>query len=487
CVLAVYWSVVVSKEGDVTPQLRLLPRFPETGNSIRSIPAEAFNGIQNLEWINLGKNRITSDGIAAAAFRGLRFLRRLYLDENLLEHVPSDLPSTLQELKINENNLRTINEKSFQGLSSLIILEMEHNLLSETTVEPLAFSSLTHLSYLRLGHNHFRTVPQGLPSTLLELYLENNMIEEISETVFNRTTSLHLVSLRHNRLDETRIAPLAWINLRSLESIDLSHNDIYLVPSYLPRSLLHLVLVGNHIQRIPGYVFAHMEPGLEYLYLSYNKLDGEGTEPESFFGVYHSMVELCLDHNQLVSVPSGINQMNTLHFLRLNDNNIRWGAADSTLVAVRLENNQLDPDNTSPSSFSCVRSASSVANYPIHQQTNYPVHQQANYPVHQQTNYPVHQQANYPIHQQTNYPANYPVHQQANYPVHQQANYPVHQQANYPVHQQTNYPVHQQANYPVHHQANYPVHHQANYPVHHQANYPVHHQANYPVHHQANY
>ena len=40
------------------------------------------------------------------------------------------------------------------------------------------------------------------------------MIEEISEGVFNRTTSLTLVSLRHNRLDETRMAPLAWINHR---------------------------------------------------------------------------------------------------------------------------------------------------------------------------------------------------------------------------------------------------------------------------------
>lgn len=67
-----------------------------------------------------------------------------------------------------------------------------------------------------------------------------------------------------------------------------------------------------------------MDPGIEYLYLSYNKLDGEGIEPESFFGSYHSMVELCLDHNQLVSVPSGINEMTNLHFLRLNNNKIRY-------------------------------------------------------------------------------------------------------------------------------------------------------------------
>ncbi|XP_078105321.1 extracellular matrix protein 2 isoform X4 [Sander vitreus] len=349
------------------PELRSLSL---EGNNISSIPAEAFNGIPNLEWIDLKKNKLTSAGIDAKAFKGLKMLRRLYLDGNLLEAVPANLPPTLQELKISENRLRGINKHSFQDLSSLVILELEGNLLSEGNVDPLAFAPLKQLSYLRLGRNHFRTIPQGLPISLLELYLENNLIEEISETVFNQTHSLNVVSLRHNRLEENRIAPLAWINHRNLESIDLSHNHLYLVPSYLPRSLVHLVLVGNNIERIPGYVFAHMDPGLEYLYLSYNKLDGEAIEPESFFGSYESMVELCLDHNQLVSVPSGINEMTNLHFLRLNNNMIRSipdegicdpnHSGDTTLVALRLENNYIDPQKISPIAFSCVRSSSSV-------------------------------------------------------------------------------------------------------------------------------
>ncbi|XP_042262293.1 extracellular matrix protein 2 isoform X1 [Thunnus maccoyii] len=349
------------------PELKFLSL---EGNNISNIPAEAFNGIPNLEWINLKKNKLTSSGIDSKAFKGLKMLTRLYLDGNLLEAVPSDLPPTLQELKISENSLKRIHDKSLEGLSSLVTLELEGNLLSEGNVDPLAFTPLIQLSYLRLGRNHFRTIPQGLPSSLLELYLENNLIEEISETVFNQTNNLNVVSLRHNRLDETRIAPLAWINHRNLESIDLSHNDLYLVPSYLPKSLVHLVLVGNNIERIPGYVFAHMEPGIEYVYLSYNKLDGEGIESESFFGSYHSMVELCMDHNQLVTVPSGINEMTNLHFLRLNNNKIRSipdegicdanHSGDSTLVALRLENNYIDPQKVSPTAFSCVRSSSSV-------------------------------------------------------------------------------------------------------------------------------
>ncbi|XP_077385123.1 extracellular matrix protein 2 isoform X2 [Festucalex cinctus] len=347
------------------PQLKSLSL---EGNNICSIPAEAFNGLPNLEWINLKKNKLTSAGFHHSALKNLKTLRRLYLDGNLLEVVPANLPASLQELKINENRLQKIHANAFRGLPVLVILELEGNLLSEANVDPEALAPLGQLSYLRLGRNHFRTVPQGLPVSLLELYLENNLIEEIPAGVFNHSQNLNVLSLRHNRLEETRIAPLAWIHHRSLESMDLSHNRLHLVPSFLPKSLVHLVLVANRIERIPGFVFAHMDPGLEYLYLSYNNLDGESVEPESFFGCYHSMVELCLDHNQLLHVPSGINQMTNLHFLRLNNNNIRSipdeGFCDpergeeSTLVAVRLENNQIG--KVSPSAFSCLRSAAGV-------------------------------------------------------------------------------------------------------------------------------
>ncbi|XP_066528536.1 extracellular matrix protein 2 [Hoplias malabaricus] len=340
------------------------------GNAITTIPGGAFNGIPNLEWIDLGKNKLLSSGIDPQAFRNLKFLTRLYLDGNLLEAVPRGLPHTLQELKINENNLQEIEENSFEGLRTLVILEMEGNLLNEGSVNPKAFAPLSDLTYLRLGRNLFRTIPQGLPPTLQELHLENNIIEEISEGAFNQTQNLNVVVLRHNNIDETRIAPLAWIDHRNLESIDISHNKLHLVPSFLPKSLVHLGLVGNKIERIPGYVFAHMEPGLEYLYLSFNKLDGEGVEPESFFGALNTMTELCLDHNQLTSIPYGINEMTSLHFLRLNNNNIRHigednicdplNDEDSHLVALRLENNLIDARKIPPAAFSCVRSYSSV-------------------------------------------------------------------------------------------------------------------------------
>ncbi|NXU71872.1 ECM2 protein, partial [Oreotrochilus melanogaster] len=354
-----------------------------TGNSITAISDDAFNGIPNLEWIDLSKNNITSPGIGPKAFKILKKLKRLYLDGNMLVHIPSGLPSALEEIKINDNHLHAIDEDGLQGLKNLVTLELEGNKLSEANVSPLAFYPLKSLSYLRLGRNKFRIIPQGLPDTLEELYLENNQIEEVSEICFNHTKNINVIVLKHNKLEEHRIAPLAWINQENLESIDLSYNKLYHVPSYLPKSLLHLILIGNQIERIPGYVFGHMKPGLEYLYLSFNKLTDDGIDPVSFFGAYHSLRELFLDHNELKSVPFGIDEMQKLRYLRLNNNKIRTVPPEricrthtngddvhekseeeeneeSLLEHVHLENNYINTRQLSPHVFPCIRSYCSI-------------------------------------------------------------------------------------------------------------------------------
>ncbi|XP_007529234.1 extracellular matrix protein 2 isoform X2 [Erinaceus europaeus] len=340
------------------------------GNSFTSIPDEAFNGLPNLERLDLSRNNITSSGISPNAFKHLKKLIHLNMDENNLAEVPSGLPSTLEELKINDNSLQTLGEDSLLDLHQLVTLELEGNNLSEINVNPLAFKPLKSLSYLRLGRNKFRIIPQGLPASLEELYLENNQIEEVTEICFNHTRKINVIVLRHNKLEENRIAPLAWIKQENLESIDLSYNKLYHVPSYLPKSLLHLVLIGNQIERIPGYVLAHMEPGLEYLYLSFNKLTDDGVDRVSFYGAYHSLRELFLDHNDLKCIPPGIREMKALHFLRLNNNKIRnilpehicsmEEDDDSPLEHLHLENNYIETRKISSYAFSCIRSYSSV-------------------------------------------------------------------------------------------------------------------------------
>ncbi|XP_057574887.1 extracellular matrix protein 2-like [Hippopotamus amphibius kiboko] len=342
-------------------------------NEIAKIPAHAFLGLPNLEWLDLSKNKLDALGLHPHAFKNLTRLKRLNLDGNSLSTVPA-LPASLQELKLNDNLLQGLQRCSFRGLSQLLTLEVEGNQLHDGNISPLAFQPLRSLLYLRLDRNRLRTIPSGLPASLQELHLGTNVIEEVAEGTLNRSRSLSVLVLSNNRLQEDRLAPRAWIDLPKLEALDLSYNQLVHVPSFLPRGLRRLVLHHNRIERIPGYVFAHMKPGLEVLHLSHNSLREDGIHSVSFLGLQASLAELLLDHNQLQAVPRGLLGLRALQVLRLSHNEIRHVplnsicdtrvAQDSNLISTHLENNLIDRRRIPPTAFSCIRSYHSVVLQP---------------------------------------------------------------------------------------------------------------------------
>uniref|UniRef100_A0A6J0TRF0 Extracellular matrix protein 2-like n=1 Tax=Pogona vitticeps TaxID=103695 RepID=A0A6J0TRF0_9SAUR len=358
-------------------RLKHVPRLSDSAlktlylaeNEITSIPAGIFLGLPSLEWLDLSKNKLDSEGLHPGAFKNLTKLKRLNLDGNQLTKIPA-LPSSLQELKLNDNNLEGLQRHSFQGLFKLLTLELEGNQLHDGNVLPTTFKPLGGLTYLRLDHNRFRAIPSGLPPSLRELHLDSNHIEEVAESVLNKTVNLTVLVLSNNKLQEDRIAPRAWIDHPKLEALDLSHNLLVHVPSFLPRHLKQLTLHHNRIERIPGYVFAHMKPGLEFLHLSHNVLRDDGIDAVSFLGLHHSLAELLLDNNQLQSIPRGILNLRGLQVLRLSHNCIRHVplnsvcdtrvAEDSNIVSMHLENNLIDRRRIPPTAFSCIKAYHSV-------------------------------------------------------------------------------------------------------------------------------
>ncbi|XP_074058557.1 extracellular matrix protein 2-like [Macrotis lagotis] len=349
-------------------------------NEISKIPPETFNGVPNLEWLDLSKNKLDNQGLHPDAFKNLTRLKRLNLDGNFLSTIP-ELPGSLQELKVNDNILRGLQRTSFRGLTKLLTLEAEGNQLHDGNIYPLAFQPLKNLMYLRLDRNRLRGIPQGLPASLQELHLDTNHIEEINEHVLNKSRSLSLLVLSNNRIQEDRIAPRAWIDLPKLESLDLSHNHLVHVPSFLPRVLRRLTLHHNQIERIPGYVFAHMKPGLEFLHLSHNILQDDGIHSVSFLGLRWSLAELLLDNNQLQAIPRGILGLKGLQVLRLSHNKIRHVplnsvcdtrvTQDSNLVSMHLENNFIDRRQIPPTAFSCIKAYHSVVLKPQQNEEEY--------------------------------------------------------------------------------------------------------------------
>ncbi|XP_049728908.1 extracellular matrix protein 2-like [Elephas maximus indicus] len=342
-------------------------------NEIAKIPAHTFLGLPNLEWLDLSKNKLDARGLHPHAFKNLTKLKRLNLDGNSLSTVPA-LPTSLQELKLNDNLLQGLHCGSFWGLCQLLTLEVEGNQLHDGDISPLAFQPLRSLLYLRLDRNQLRTIPPGLPASLQELHLDTNHIEEVREDALNGSRSLSVLVLSNNRLQEDRLAPRAWIDLPKLETLDLSHNRLVHVPSFLPRGLRRLALHHNRIERIPGYVFAHMKPGLEFLHLSHNSLRDDGIHAVSFLGLHSSLAELLLDNNQLQAIPRGLLGLKGLQVLHLSHNKIRHVplnsicdtrvAQDSNLISTHLENNLIDRRRIPPTAFSCIRAYHSVVLQP---------------------------------------------------------------------------------------------------------------------------
>ncbi|XP_027026273.1 extracellular matrix protein 2 [Tachysurus fulvidraco] len=333
------------------------------GNNFTTLPSEAFSGMPNLEVINLSRNFLDDSSISPDLFKNLTNLKVLTLDGNGLETIPQ-LPGSLEELKINDNKINQVLSHNLEGLTNLLHLELAGNILWEGSVEPLAFQHLPTLKHLRLDNNRFTSIPNGLPASLEDLSMPHNQLVEVQENVLMNSAHLRALDLSHNLLSDTSFFPGAWIDLPKLETLDLSHNQLYVVPAHLPRVLRQLSLQYNFIQSIPPDTLSHLRPGLQSLHLSHNQLLEHGMLGKAFRGAYKTLEELHLDNNRLERVPPNIRYFRNLHQLRLDHNLISTVPVKSVckisltnaspLLALHLENNYLDVNRIPRKALSCI-------------------------------------------------------------------------------------------------------------------------------------
>uniref|UniRef100_A0A673LX44 Extracellular matrix protein 2-like n=1 Tax=Sinocyclocheilus rhinocerous TaxID=307959 RepID=A0A673LX44_9TELE len=340
------------------------------GNNLTRIPPSGFSGLPDLEELDLSLNKLDDSSFSLSLFMNLTKLKILKLDGNELTTVPR-LPSSLEDLKISNNKINQLASHSFKGLTNLKVLELTGNILYESSIAPWAFKPLKALKYLRLDKNRFSGIPAGLPPTIEDLRLQDNQIVEVQDRLLDKCVHLKVLDLSHNLLKENSIYAEAWINLRKLETLDLSHNQMAVVPSDLPRALRQLSLQHNHIHSIPPYSLSHLRPGLQSLHLSHNLLEEHGVLGKSFRGVYQTLEELHLDNNRFQRVPHNMRHFKNLRLLRLDHNRIRYvhlmksickvkRTEDSPLSTVHLEYNYINVMKIPRAAFSCLRDSSKI-------------------------------------------------------------------------------------------------------------------------------
>ncbi|XP_031687303.1 extracellular matrix protein 2 [Oncorhynchus kisutch] len=330
-------------------------------NRIDSIQLDLLNEYLSMEFLVLSNNRLT-DGSIEGAFEGIPALRRLYLDRNLLESVPTDLPASLEELRLDNNWLNVMSEGAWANCPGLLVLSLSNNSLGNgnDTLPGSVLSPLGSLRTLSLDRNRLASVPLGLPLSIRELYLRGNLIQQFPGEAFVGTSELVILDLSANRLTNHGLLRESLVNATHLESLNLEGNQLKKVPRHLPSSLKTLNLEGNLISSVGKASFLHL-PHLEHLGLARNKIARVASGAFRALPVLHQL-DLC--HNALSQVPRQLPR--GLHSVALTHNKIHsvprdafcWGGSDpglSSLVLVQLEHNLIDLGHLDAKAFHCLR------------------------------------------------------------------------------------------------------------------------------------
>ncbi|XP_062397554.1 leucine-rich repeat-containing G-protein coupled receptor 6 [Sardina pilchardus] len=258
-------------------------------NRISHIPDNAFRNLSNLVVLHLHNNMIKTLG--QNCFEGLYSLETLELNYNELQEFPVAIRTLakLQELGFHNNNIKAIPEGAFVGNPLLQTINFYENpiqfvgrsafqflpklhtlslngateiqefpdLKGTTSLEILALTraglttlpqslcqQLPNLRSLELSHNQIEKLPSFCHcKSLQEIALQHNLIRQIEANTFQQLSSLRSLDLSWNNIET--IHPEAFLSLHSLVKLDLTENQLSMLPMEGLSSLTHLKLKGN--------------------------------------------------------------------------------------------------------------------------------------------------------------------------------------------------------------------------------------------------
>ena len=170
--------------------------------NISALKPGDFDGLSSLQDIRLDRNQLRA--LPADIFSGLSSLRTLYLGDNQLTSLPADVfsgLSALTDLFLHENRLASLPVDLFAGLSALRQINLHTNRL--TTLPANVFSGLSSLTQIYLRNNRLTSLPadvfSGL-SSLQYLYLDGNRLTSLPSDLFSELSSLTQLLLNNNQM-----------------------------------------------------------------------------------------------------------------------------------------------------------------------------------------------------------------------------------------------------------------------------------------------
>lgn len=209
----------------------------------------------SLNYLYLNSNRISQ---FESGF--LKNLIMLTLDGNPIKNICGNFgycqgmtlksAVNLKILSISSMMLASIEADSFVDLGKLLYLDMSHNKIE--TFFNKTFDNLSSLMILKLDFNQLKSFPNiSMIKNLEDFSISHNNISLLEGWPFFGLSNLRKLNLSYNEI--TEIKSEFFDNLSSLESLDLSGNKLKILPEYwiLPLfSLQSLYLQKNSFSNI---------------------------------------------------------------------------------------------------------------------------------------------------------------------------------------------------------------------------------------------
>ncbi|XP_074025925.1 G-protein coupled receptor rickets isoform X4 [Leptinotarsa decemlineata] len=257
--------------------------------------------------------------ISEDAFASITSLKVLELDDNFLTQIPSAIAKLpdLQELSISGNRIKYIEGGLLQKTPALALLELKGNPL--VGVDAHAFSFLPRLRKLILSDaRELSTFPNLNGTSALEvLRLDRAGITSVPATLCATCPRLKSLDLKSNKL---RAVPVLN-NCKDMRVLDLASNHIKSIEDKPFRGMtqMHdLLLAHNQIQYIPQDAFFNLSK-LQVLDLEDNEISF--IHPDSFMFI-SNIEDLNLGNNVFPHLPSaGLERL--LHLKTFNNPNLR--------------------------------------------------------------------------------------------------------------------------------------------------------------------
>ena len=257
-----------------------------SNNLIRDLSATSFIGLKNLINLDLSSNNIMH--FPKGIFNYLPKLQLLSLVRNYInfiysdsfvqlplvsEIVPSYTPASIDNLKLDGNNITEIEKYAFQKLPSLKVLSIHHNYIASLALG--IFHGLNQLEILILSYNQITHIPGCIFCALhmiKMIYIQDNEIEFLDSEAFSNCTHLEYLNLRHNKIKE--IHPDHFTGLINVKTLSLESNKISSIQVNTfkaMKKLFKLQLANNQIHILDAGTFLQT-PSLNMLHLENNQI-----------------------------------------------------------------------------------------------------------------------------------------------------------------------------------------------------------------------